>query len=372
MSQPLSPPASPQSPPSAQPVTPALFQPLQLRKVTLRNRIGVSPMCQYSSSAGFASDWHLVHLASRAVGGAGLVLTEAAAVEARGRISPEDLGIYDDAHVEPLTRIVQQIHAHGAVAGIQLAHAGRKAGTARPWEGGLPLSDEQGGWQPIAPSALAFNSGYRVPTAASLSDIAQLRGAFRAATRRAALAGFRWLELHAAHGYLLHSFLSPLSNQRSDAYGRDFDGRIRFLLEVVRDVRSLWPASLPLAVRLSCSDWVEGGWTPEETVELARRLQPEGVDLIDCSSGGSSPLAKVPVGPGYQVPFARAVRAAGVPSAAVGLITEPQQAEAIIAEGQADLVLLGRAFLRDPYWALHAARALGAPGPVPSQYLRAF
>lgn len=329
-------------------------------------------MCQYSSTDGFASDWHLVHLASRAVGGAGLVLTEAAAVEARGRISPEDLGIYDDAHIEPLSRIVQQIHAHGAVAGIQLAHAGRKAGTARPWEGGQPLSDEQGGWQPIGASALAFNTGYRTPSAASAADLGELRAAFRAAARRAALAGFRWLELHAAHGYLLHSFLSPLSNQRSDAHGGGFDGRIRLLLEVVRDVRTVWPDSLPLAVRLSCTDWLEGGWTPDETVELARRLQPEGIDLIDCSSGGSSPLARVPVGPGYQVPFARAVRAAGVPSAAVGLITEPQQAQAIIAEGHADLVLLGRASLREPYWVLRAARELGASAPVPAQYLRAF
>jgi 2,4-dienoyl-CoA reductase-like NADH-dependent reductase (Old Yellow Enzyme family) len=349
----------------------ALFQPFRLRSVSLRNRIGVSPMCQYSSTAGFASDWHLVHLASRAVGGAALVLTEAAAVEARGRISPEDLGIYDDAHIDPLARIVQQIHAQGAVAGVQLAHAGRKAGTARPWEGGQPLSDEQGGWPAIGASALPFNTGYRVPQAANLADIEELRAAFRAAARRAMLAGFRWLELHAAHGYLLHSFLSPLSNQRSDAYGGGFEQRIRLLLEVVRDVRAVWPDALPLAVRLSCTDWVEGGWTPEETVELARRLQPEGVDLIDCSSGGSSPLAKIPAGPGYQVPFAQAVRAAGIPSAAVGLITEPQQAEAIIANGEADLVLLGRAFLRDPYWALHAAVALGAPAPVPSQYLRA-
>jgi 2,4-dienoyl-CoA reductase-like NADH-dependent reductase (Old Yellow Enzyme family) len=350
----------------------SLFQPFRLRSVTLRNRIGLSPMCQYSSTDGFASDWHLVHLGSRAVGGAALVLTEASAVEARGRISPEDLGIWDDAQIDQLTRIVQHVHARGAVAGMQLAHAGRKAGTARPWEGGQPLSDEQGGWQPLGASPIAFHTGYRVPREASLDDIAAVRGAFRDAARRCVHAGFRWIELHAAHGYLLHSFLSPLSNQRTDAYGGSFEGRIRLLLEVTRDVRSVWPESLPLAVRLSCSDWVDGGWTPEETVELACRLQPEGVDLIDCSSGGSSPHAKVPVQPGYQVPFARAVRRAGIPSAAVGLITEPTQAEAIIAEGDADLVMLGRAFLRDPYWALHAARALGVPPTIPSQYLRAF
>jgi 2,4-dienoyl-CoA reductase-like NADH-dependent reductase (Old Yellow Enzyme family) len=350
----------------------SLFQPFRLRGVTLRNRIGVSPMCQYSSTDGFASAWHLVHLGSRAVGGAGLVLTEASAVEARGRISPEDLGIWDDAQIGQLTRIVQHVQAQGAVAGMQLAHAGRKAGTARPWEGGKPLSDEQGGWQPIGASPIAFHTGYRVPTEASLDDIATIRGAFRDAARRCVHAGFRWIELHAAHGYLLHSFLSPLSNQRTDGYGGGFEGRIRLLLEVTRDVRAVWPESLPLTVRLSCSDWMDGGWTPEETVELARRLQPEGVDLIDCSSGGSSPHAKVPVQPGYQVPFARAVRRAGIPSAAVGLITEPLQAETIIAEGDADLVMLGRAFLRDPYWALHAAKTLGVPAAIPSQYLRAF
>ncbi|HKO93815.1 MAG TPA: tRNA-dihydrouridine synthase, partial [Polyangiaceae bacterium] len=263
-------------------------------------------------------------------------------------------------------------HSHGAVAGIQLAHAGRKAGTARPWEGGRPLEDAQGGWSPLGPSALAFHAGYRVPEAASLADLAALRGAFRAAALRSLRAGFRWIELHAAHGYLLHSFLSPLSNQRQDDYGGSFDNRIRLLLEIVRDVRSVWPASLPLAVRLSCTDWVDGGWDLQQTVELARRLQPEGVDLIDCSSGGTAAQAQVPVGPGYQVAFAAAVHQAGIPSAAVGLITEPEQAEAIIAENQADLVMLGRASLRDPYWPLHAARELGAPPAVPPQYLRAF
>jgi 2,4-dienoyl-CoA reductase-like NADH-dependent reductase (Old Yellow Enzyme family) len=350
-----------------------LFEPYRLRGVELRNRIAVSPMCQYSSSGGFANDWHLVHLGARAVGGAGLVLTEAAAVEARGRISPNDLGIWEDAHVEMLSRVVRRVHAEGAVAGIQLAHAGRKAATARPWDGGHPLNDDQGGWGPIGASPIPFNTGYRVPSVASVEDLAQIRQAFRAATLRSVQAGFRWLELHAAHGYLLHSFLSPLSNQRSDAYGGSFDNRIRLLLETVREVRMAWPAELPLAVRLSCTDWVEGGWTPEETVELARRLKPEGVDLVDCSSGGSAPHAKVPVAPGYQVPFAEAVRReAGMASGAVGLITEPAQAEAIVAEGRADLVLLARAFLRDPYWALSAAQALGVRAPVPPQYLRAF
>jgi 2,4-dienoyl-CoA reductase-like NADH-dependent reductase (Old Yellow Enzyme family) len=350
-----------------------LFEPFTVRGVTLRNRIGVSPMCQYSSSNGFASDWHLVHLASRAVGGAALVITEASAVEASGRISPHDLGIWSDAHVDALARITRAVAANGAVAGVQLAHAGRKAGTARPWEGGGPLADADGGWLPIGASPIAFNAGYRVPREATPGDLLQIRAAFRSAAERALTAGFRWLELHAAHGYLLHSFLSPLSNRRTDSYGGNFDNRVRLLVEIVRDVRSAWPESLPLAVRVSATDWVDGGWTPEETIELARRLKPEGVDLIDCSSGGTSPSAKVPAQPGYQVPFADAVRrGAGIATGAVGLITSPEQAEAIISEGRADLVFLARAFLRDPYWALSAARALGATAPVPPQYLRAY
>jgi 2,4-dienoyl-CoA reductase-like NADH-dependent reductase (Old Yellow Enzyme family) len=348
-----------------------LFQPFTLREVTTRNRVGVSPMCQYSSTDGLANDWHVQHLASRALGGAGLVLAEATAVEARGRISPHDLGLWKDAQVEPLARVVRNIESHGAVPGIQLAHAGRKAGTARPWEGGQPLGEA--GWEPVAPSPVPFTSAYRVPTAASAGDLATLRAAFREAAVRARAAGFRWLELHAAHGYLLHSFLSPLSNQRQDGYGGSFEQRIRFPLEVVRDVRRVWPERLPLAVRLSCSDWVDGGWSIDDSIELARRLAGEGVDLIDCSSGGSTPLALVPAAPGYQVGFAAAIRrAVGIPTAAVGLITEAAQAEAIIADAQADLVLIGRAFLRDPYWALHAARTLGAPAPIPPQYLRAF
>jgi 2,4-dienoyl-CoA reductase-like NADH-dependent reductase (Old Yellow Enzyme family) len=351
----------------------SLFQPFSLRGVTLRNRIGVSPMCQYSSTDGFANNWHLVHLGSRAVGGAGLVIAEASAVEARGRISPNDLGIWKDAHIDALAAVVRKIEEAGAVAGIQIAHAGRKAGTARPWDGGHPLSDADGGWTPLGASPLPFNTGYRPPLEASQPDLVQVRSAFVAGARRALAAGFRWLELHAAHGYLLHSFLSPLSNQRSDHYGGSFDNRIRLLLETVDGVREVWPETLPLAVRLSCTDWVDGGWTLEESVELSRRLSTRGVDLIDCSSGGSSPHAKVPAAPGYQVPFAEAVRrGAALPSAAVGLITEPAQAEAIVAEGRADLVLLARATLRDPYWALTAARVLGAKAPVPVQYQRAF
>jgi 2,4-dienoyl-CoA reductase-like NADH-dependent reductase (Old Yellow Enzyme family) len=350
-----------------------LFQKLTLRGVTLRNRVGVSPMCQYSSSDGFANDWHLIHLGSRAVGGAGLVMLEATAVEARGRISPHDLGLWKDEQIEPLLRVVKNIHAHGAVAGLQLAHAGRKASTSRPWEGGRPIGLEAGGWQPIGPSPLPFSEGYAVPSEASELDLSEIRAAFRAAAERARNAGFRWLELHGAHGYFLHSMLSPISNQRSDAYGGGFEQRIRFVIETARDVRSVWPDSLPLAIRLSCTDWVDGGWTLDESIELARRLKSEGVDLIDCSSGGGAPHAKVPVAPGYQVEFANAIRRdASIPTAAVGLITEPAQAEAIIAEGRADLVLLARALLRDPYWPIHAAQTLGDAPPVAPQYARAF
>jgi 2,4-dienoyl-CoA reductase-like NADH-dependent reductase (Old Yellow Enzyme family) len=350
-----------------------LFTSITFRGVTLRNRVGLSPMCQYSSSDGFSNDWHLMHLGTRAVGGAALVMAEASAVEAEGRISPEDLGIWQDAHIVGLARIVQGIEASGAVAGIQLAHAGRKAGTAPPWEGGKPLSDAAHGWLPIGPSPIAFDSGYRVPKEATRDDLARIRAAFRAAAVRAHAAGFRWLELHAAHGYLLHSFLSPLSNRRIDEYGGSFENRIRLLLETASDVREVWPESLPLAVRVSATDWIEGGWTPRETVELSRHLKRAGVDLVDCSSGGTAAQAQVPVAPGYQVAFAEAVRhGAELPTAAVGLITTAEQAEAIVREGRADLVFIGRAFLREPYWALHAARALGDIAPVPPQYLRAF
>ncbi len=351
----------------------SLFTPLQLRDVTLRNRIAVSPMCQYSSRDGYADDWHLVHLGSRAVGGAGLVFTEAAAVLPEGRISPDDLGIWRDEHVAFLARITRFIREHGAAAGIQLAHAGRKASTARPWEGGRPLGVEQRGWTPlVAPSALAFDAGYQVPEALDLDGIRRVVAAFRAAAQRAHAAGFQVVELHAAHGYLLNEFLSPLTNHRDDEYGGTFENRTRLLREVVTSVREVWPASLPLFVRLSATDWVDGGWTVDDSVDLARQLAPLGVDLIDCSSGGAVPGARIPLGPGYQTPFAARVKhEADVLTGAVGLITSPQQADHVIRTGQADLVLLARELLRDPYWPLHAARALGHDAVWPPQYERA-
>jgi 2,4-dienoyl-CoA reductase-like NADH-dependent reductase (Old Yellow Enzyme family) len=352
---------------------PHLFDPLTIRGVSFRNRIGVSPMCQYSSEDGFANDWHLVHLGSRAVGGAALVVAEATAVEARGRISPGDLGIWKDEHIAPLTRIVHFLEEHGAVAGIQIAHAGRKAATARPWDGGKSLSNEAGGWDIVGASPIPFAEPYRVPAELSAEQLGALTGEFRAAATRAKTAGFRYLELHAAHGYLLHSFLSPLSNQRSDGYGGSFEHRIRLLLEVVRSVREVWPQDRVLGVRLSCTDWVEGGWAIEDTVKLAPLLELEGVDVIDCSAGGSTPKAAIPVGPGYQVPFAEAVkRATKTHVAAVGMITEATQANAIIAEGKADFVFLAREFLRDPYFAYTAARTLGHKLKAPVQYERAF
>jgi len=351
-----------------------LFEPLTLRGLTLRNRIGVSPMCQYSSQEGLANDWHLVHLGSRAAGGAGLVIAEATAVEARGRISPEDLGIWSDAHVEPLARIAAFLKAQGSAAGIQIAHAGRKASSIRPWQGGGPIpAGDPRGWPVAGASALPFAEGHPVPHPLSKHEITQVQGAFCSAAERALAAGFEWLEIHAAHGYLIHSFYSPLSNQRDDEYGGSFENRIRFLLETVRAVRQVWPERLPLTVRLSCTDWIEGGWTVGETVTLAGRLKEEGVDLIDCSSGGNTARATLPLGPGYQVPLAEAVRqGAGIPTAAVGLVTAPEQADEIIRNRRSDLVLLGRQLLRDPYWPLLAARALKQPIPAPVQYLRAF
>jgi len=349
-----------------------LFDPLSIRGVTFRNRIAVSPMCQYSAHDGFANDWHLVHLGSRAIGGAALVVVEASAVEARGRISPSDVGLWQDAHIEPLARIARFLEEHGAVAGIQIAHAGRKAATGRPWEGGKPLTDEAGGWNVVGASPIAFGEQYRVPHQLSIAELAGIREQFCAAARRALSAGFRYLELHAAHGYLLHSFLSPLSNQRSDEYGGSFENRARFLLETVRSLRAIWPYDRVFGVRLSCTDWVPGGWTSEDTVQLATLLEREDVDLIDCSSGGSAAHAIIPTSPGYQVGFAEAVkRATKLHVAAVGLITEAQQANAIIAENKADLVFLARQFLRDPYFAINAARALGHKPAVPPQYGRA-
>jgi len=351
---------------------PSLFEPLTLRSLTLRNRIAVSPMCQYSSVDGAANDWHVVHLGTRAVGGAGLVFTEASAVTAGGRISPQDLGVWKDEHIRGLAAVVRVIKAEGAVAGIQLAHAGRKASVARPWDGGQQLSLESGGWTSVAPSAVPFKDGERAPRALTLEGVQEVVQAFQAAAARALTAGFEVIELHAAHGYLLNEFLSPLSNRRTDEYGGSFDNRIRLLCEVVRAVRGTWPSTLPLFVRISATDWADGGWDVEQSVELARRLAPLGVDLIDCSSGGLMPGVKIPVAPGYQVGFAERVRReSGVRTGAVGMITEPTQANDIVGMGQADLVLLARQLLRDPYWPLRAARELGAKPAWPLQYLRA-
>ena len=350
-----------------------LFSPITFKDITLRNRIGVSPMCMYSSEDGFANDWHLVHLGARAIGGAALVITEATAVEARGRISPNDLGIWKDEHVEPLSRITRFIASQDCVPGMQIAHAGRKASTSRPWEGHKTVDPAHGGWQPIAPSAIKFEDSSPMPHEMTTTDIADVRAAFVAATQRAQAAGFRWLEIHSAHGYLSHSFLSPLSNHRSDQYGGSFDNRIRFLLETTRDIRRAWPENLPLTVRISATDWADGGWDLDQSIELSRRLKTEGVDLIDCSSGGLVPNAKVPVAPGYQVPFAEAIRKqAGIATSAVGMITDAAQAEEIIASGKADLVYLAREFLRDPQWPIHAAQVLNARDRVriPPQYLR--
>lgn len=349
-----------------------LFSVLKLRDVTLRNRIVVSPMCQYSSQDGFANDWHLVHLGSRAVGGAGLVIAEATAVTPDGRISPQDLGIWDDAHIEGLRRVTTFVREHGAAVGVQLAHAGRKASTRRPWNGHGVAPEEEGGWtRVVGPSAIAFSERLLTPVELSKEEIAGIVQAFVAATRRSLEAGFQVIELHGAHGYLLHEFLSPLSNQRTDEYGGSFEGRTRIVREVVTAVREVWPAELPLLLRVSATDWVEGGWTLEETVRLAKKVHALGVDLIDCSTGGNVPKAEIPVGPGYQVPFALAVKQAGVPSAAVGMITRPQQANEIILNGEADLVMLARELLRDPYWPLHAARELDVFVPWPVQYDRA-
>lgn len=348
-----------------------LFQPLTLRGVTLRNRIAVAPMCQYSSVDGFASDWHLVHLGSRAVGGAGLVMTEATAVEARGRISPQDLGIYRDEHITMLKRIATFLKEQGAVPAIQLAHAGRKASVYRPWEGHGEVPEGQR-WQTIGPSAERFNSIYPLPKAMTHADIATVVESFRTATQRAIEAGFEVIEIHGAHGYLLHQFLSPLSNRRDDEYGGSLANRMRFLLAVVDAVRGVLPKHLPLWVRLSATDWTEGGLTGDDAVEIARALRQHGVDLIDVSSGGNVENVHIPLAPGYQVPFAQRVRhEAALPTGAVGLITEPHHANSIISEGKADLILLARELLRDPYWPLHAAHTLGYDYPWLVQYERA-
>ncbi|SFN35746.1 NADH:flavin oxidoreductase/NADH oxidase [Dokdonella immobilis] len=351
----------------------ALFEPLSLRDVTLRNRIAVSPMCEYSAVEGVPQPWHLVHLGSRAVGGAALVIAEATAVEARGRISPADTGLWNDEQAAAWAPIAAFIRAQGAEPGIQLAHAGRKASTAAPWAGHGTVDPADGGWEPVAPSPIAYSADYPHPAELDAAGIQGIVEAFRRSTLRALDCGFRVIEIHAAHGYLLHEFLSPLSNRRSDAWGGSFENRIRLTRDVVAAVRASMPEGLPLFVRISATDWAEGGWDIEQSVELSRILKQEGVDLIDVSSGGLVPGQKITLGPGYQVPFAARIRReAGMATGAVGLITEPDQAEAIVASGQADLVLLARELLRDPYWPRRAARALGADIEVPRQYARAW
>jgi 2,4-dienoyl-CoA reductase-like NADH-dependent reductase (Old Yellow Enzyme family) len=351
---------------------PHLFDPLTLRGLTLSNRILVSPMCQYSSEDGLASDWHLVHLGSRAVGGAGLVFTEASAVTADGRISTDDLGIWSDVHIAPLERIVQFAHRQGAPIGMQLAHAGRKGSTRPPFVGHGTIPSAEGGWQPVGPTAEPFSVEYPVPHALTREEIAVVVGAFAAAATRARAAGFDVVELHAAHGYLIHEFLSPLSNTRTDEYGGSLDNRLRLCLEVVDAIRRVWPEDAPLFVRISSTDWTPFGWDIDQAVELARRLRERGVDLIDCSSGGNVARAEIPVGPGYQVPFAARIRReAGIATGAVGLITSAAQADEIVRTDQADCVLLAREMLRDPYFPLRAARELGRTAAWPKQYLRA-
>jgi 2,4-dienoyl-CoA reductase-like NADH-dependent reductase (Old Yellow Enzyme family) len=355
----------------------SLFAEFRLKDAVLRNRIVVSPMCQYSSADGFPNDWHLVHLGSRAVGGAGLVVVEATAVSPEGRITPADSGIYLDDHVEPFARISRFLKQHGAVPGIQLAHAGRKASAQRPWEGGRHIETGQGGWETIAPSAIPFGGDLpKTPREMTPRDIARVQESFVAAARRALAAGFEWLELHYAHGYLAHEFYSPLANRRTDNYGGSFDNRIRFLLETFAAVRKVWPERYPLTVRLSVTDWIEGGVTFEESIELVRRLKAAGLDLLDVSQGFVTPdISKVPWGPGFMIPVtSRIRRESGVPTGVGWMITEPEQAEAAVRDEHVDLVILARAMLRDPYWPYHAARKLGvekAAEILPVQYARA-
>lgn len=348
-----------------------LFEPWKMKDVTAKNRICVSPMCQYSTPDGIAGDWHMVHLGSRAVGGAGIVMVEASAVSPEGRITPDDLGIWSDQHGKALEPVVAFMKRFGATPGIQIAHAGRKASTAAPFKGGHPLGIPEGGWTTLSPSVVPFGN-YPAPRAMEKTDMDKVREDFRRAALRALSAGFGILEIHMAHGYLLHSFLSPLANRRTDAYGGTLENRMRFPLEVVRTVREVWPENLPLWVRISSTDWVEGGWDADQSVNLARSLKDAGVDVIDCSSGGMTPDARIPLGPGYQTAnAARIRREAGMPVVAVGMITDPVQAEHILVTGQADAVSLAREMLRDPYWALHAAHRLGAETQWPAQYDRA-
>jgi 2,4-dienoyl-CoA reductase-like NADH-dependent reductase (Old Yellow Enzyme family) len=350
-----------------------LFSPLKIKSIEFKNRIVVSPMCEYSSEDGFANDWHLVHLGSRAVGGAGLIITEATAVSPEGRITASDLGIYKDKHIEKLKQITDFIHAHGAIAGTQLAHAGRKASHQAPWDGGKQIkADQPGGWESIGPSAIAFTDSEDAPLELDKAGIEKVKADFKAAAARAIKAGFKVIELHGAHGYLLHEFLSPLSNQRTDEYGGSFENRIRLLLEVIASVQEVWPEDLPLFVRISATDWTEGGWTGDDSAALAKVLKTKGVDLIDCSTGGNVATAKIPVGPGYQVPFSEQVRKeADILTGAVGMITEPLQADSIIRNGHADMIIIAREFLRDPYFPLRAAHELNHEVKWPVQYERA-
>jgi len=349
-----------------------LFSPIRLRGLELRNRIVVSPMCQYSAIDGLPNHWHLVHLGSRAVGGAGMVIVEATGVTPEGRITPFCTGLWQDAQRDAFAPIARFIREQGAVPAIQLSHAGRKASTDVPWRGGVPLRPGQGGWPVLAPSALPFSPSHAVPQAMSLAQIEQVPGDFAAAAQRALAAGFEAVEVHCAHGYLLHEFLSPLSNQRDDAYGGNLENRMRLPLAVAQAVRAVWPEHLPVLVRISATDWVTGGWDLPQSVEFSRQLKALGIDLVDCSSGGLTADARIPAAPGYQVPFAETVRRqADVATGAVGLITEARRAEEIVSLGQADIVLLARALLRDPYWPLHAAQSLGVDTAWPNQYLRA-
>jgi 2,4-dienoyl-CoA reductase-like NADH-dependent reductase (Old Yellow Enzyme family) len=349
-----------------------LFEPINFRKVRLRNRIVCSPMCQYSSEDGFANDWHLVHLGSRAIGGAGLIIVEATAVSAEGRITPSDLGLWKDEHIHFLQRITTFLKAHGAVAGIQLAHAGRKASHHVPWKGGQALNANESLWETLAPSAIAFKEGEPTPREMSEDDINKVIADFQQATIRARKAGFELIEIHAAHGYLISEFLSPISNHRRDKWGGSFENRCRLLLEIISAIRKQWSDDQPLFVRISATDWVEGGWTADDSVQLAKVLKQNGVDLVDCSSGGNASGARIPVGPMYQVPFAEKVKKeAGMLTGAVGMITTATEAASIIAEGKADLVIIARELLRDPYFPLHAAKILGEELPWPVQYERA-
>jgi len=351
---------------------PHLFSPLKIKSIEFKNRIVVSPMCEYSSEDGFANDWHLVHLGSRAVGGAGLIITEATAVSPEGRITAGDLGIYKDEHIEKLKHITDFIHAHGAVAGTQLAHAGRKASHQIPWEGGKQiLSTKPGGWKTVSASTVSFTPDEEAPLELDKAGIEKIKADFKAAADRSIKAGFKVIELHGAHGYLIHEFLSPISNKRTDEYGGSFENRIRLLLEIIESVQEVWPKENPLFVRISASDWTEGGWTSDDSVELAKVLLTKGIDLVDCSSGGNVATAKIPLGPGYQVQFAEAVRKTGILTGAVGLITEALQADSIIQTGHADMVFFARELLRDPYFPLRAAHELNQEVKWPVQYERA-